>query len=133
MQITKPITQLQLAAGAVLAVTSEDMICVCIRAGLLWVTVEGDCHDYWLRAGDYLHVPKSRLLVMEADVMRGTDHSDCLFELRRIDQHSTSLLTGLASEWTAGLAAGFTSGITAGLTGAERALTHPDSTPPLAV
>ncbi|MFZ6771881.1 DUF2917 domain-containing protein [Undibacterium sp. SXout7W] len=95
MQTTEPITQLHLAAGAVYAVTSEEMICVCIRSGLVWVTVEADTNDYWLRAGDHLHVPKSRLLVIEADVARGHDRNDCQLDLIRIDQHSTALLTGL--------------------------------------
>jgi len=37
-----------------------------VASGRVWLTVEGDAHDYWLDAGDTFAVAPGRLIVIEA-------------------------------------------------------------------
>lgn len=57
----------QLAPGTLISVVPEHMLYLHIHRGLVWVTVEGDETDYWLRAGDLLQLPPLRHAVIEAD------------------------------------------------------------------
>lgn len=61
-----PATQ-QLAPGMLISLVPEHMLYLHIHRGLVWVTVEGDETDYWLRAGELLSLPVSRHVVIEAD------------------------------------------------------------------
>ncbi|MBR7794228.1 DUF2917 domain-containing protein [Undibacterium sp. FT147W] len=57
----------QLHPGMLISVVPEQMLTLHIHRGLVWVTVEGDETDYWLRAGDLLPLPPLRHAVIEAD------------------------------------------------------------------
>lgn len=57
----------QLAPGTLVSVVPEHTLTLHIHRGLVWVTVEGDETDYWLRAGDLLQLPPVRHAVIEAD------------------------------------------------------------------
>jgi len=57
----------QLAPGTLVSVVPEHTLYLHIHRGLVWVTVEGDETDYWLRAGDLLQLPPVRHAVIEAD------------------------------------------------------------------
>jgi len=61
-----PATQ-HLAPGMLMSVIPEHLLYLHIQRGLVWVTVEGDEMDYWLRAGELLPLPVSRHVVIEAD------------------------------------------------------------------
>jgi hypothetical protein len=38
-----------------------------ITGSRIWLTIEGQSHDYWLKPGESLTLPSNRLIVLEAD------------------------------------------------------------------
>ena len=77
----------QLAPGTLISVVPEHMLTLHIHRGLVWVTVEGDETDYWLRAGDLLQLPPVRHAVIEAD---GKEVSE--LSMLTADLHSATAL-----------------------------------------
>ncbi|NEX61396.1 DUF2917 domain-containing protein [Noviherbaspirillum galbum] len=51
-------------AASGVAVRSETLR---VRSGRVWITVEGQSHDYWLHAGDSFTAAPGRQIVVEAD------------------------------------------------------------------
>jgi len=77
----------QLHPGMLISVVPEQMLYLHIHRGLVWVTVEGDEADYWLRAGDLLQLPPVRHAVIEAD---GKEVSE--LSMLTADLHSATAL-----------------------------------------
>lgn len=67
---------MQLAAGEVYSGVSAIPREVQILSGCLWLTIEGDTQDYWLKAGDTMLLPSGCLIVVEAY------RAPCLFSVR---------------------------------------------------
>jgi hypothetical protein len=59
-------TTLDLQASGVLTLTGAQGLRIRCESGSLWVTLEGDSADHWLQPRQYLTIPSSGRVVIEA-------------------------------------------------------------------
>ena len=57
----------EIQAGHAVSGTAAQARTLRVASGRVWVTVEGERDDFWLRAGDSVSVAPGRLVVIEAD------------------------------------------------------------------
>lgn len=66
MQNTFTRGQLLMRAGEVRSWQVTRPVCLQIRSGRVWVTIEGGSTDYWLSGGQSLDLPGAGLVVIES-------------------------------------------------------------------
>lgn len=71
-----------LSPGQLVSVIVDTDCTFGIEAGLVWLTIEGDETDYWLRAGNTLLLPAARHIVVEAE----KTHSKIVFSVSRHEE-----------------------------------------------
>jgi Protein of unknown function (DUF2917) len=74
-----------LLPGQLASIVVGASVTLCIEAGLVWLTIEGDETDYWLRAGDTLLLPAVRHIVVESEKI----HSQIVFSVAVHEEKST--------------------------------------------
>ncbi|MET3117187.1 hypothetical protein AAKU64_001400 [Undibacterium sp. GrIS 1.8] len=67
MKILTANTLLTLPPNGLLSVSAESALCLQIKCGLVWITIENDAYDYWLSTGQSLMMPPLKRVVIEAD------------------------------------------------------------------